>query len=202
MKMVRLVCFLAILGGSAVAAYAQTPIDSNSVIPDPTINLHRPDPACTPGTCVDFEYTGTNSADGGVLFFGASPSLPIPPEYSCTYNDNPLLCYVVEQNSPTFPFLPIAFLGVGFLVNTPLCNGDGCGPQTTFSMNATGIGNPFVLSVPSDMLSCISPACPGGTIALDPIPTTPELGTALLYMTGLVFLVGFSRKRFGANFPS
>jgi len=37
-------------------------------------------------------------------------------------------------------------------------------------------------------------------ISLEPIATTPEVGTALLYLTGLVALVGFTRKRFGANF--
>jgi hypothetical protein len=200
MKIARVLCVLVVLASSAIAAHAQTPIDSNSVIPDPTINFHRPDPACDPGICVDFAYTGTNSATGGEIFFGTVTPLPIPPEYSCTYNGDPNACFVDLEYSDGVPPFPIDFLGVGFFVPTPLCNGVGCGPQTTFSIDAAGIGNPFVLTVPTGQLSCLDPACPGGTISLDPIPTTPELGTALLYLTGLVSLVGFARRRFGANF--
>jgi len=201
MKIVRVLCVLVVLGTSAIAAHAQTPIDSNSVIPDPTINFHHPDPPCTLGVCVDFAYTGANSNTGGLIFFGTVSPLPIPPEYSCAYNGDPNACFVDLEYSATNPPFPIDFLGVGFFVTTPLCNGlDDCGAQTTFSINAVGIGNPFVLTVPTDLLSCIAPACAGGTISLDPIPTTPELGTALLYLTGLVSLVGFARRRFGANF--
>lgn len=200
MKIARLLCVLVVLGISAFAADAQTPIDPSSVIPDPTINFHRPDPPCVPGTCVDFAYTGPNEANGEI-FFGTVSPIPIPPEYSCTYNGDPNSCFVDLQLSDTIPPFPIDFLGVGFIIPTPLCNGTGgCGPQTTFSIDAVGIGNSFVLTVPTDQLSCIAPACAGGTISLDPIATTPELGTALLYLTGLVSLVGFARKRFGANF--
>jgi hypothetical protein len=201
MKIARLLSVLVVLGTWAIAAHAQTPIDPSSVIPDPTINFHRPDPTCDPGVCVDFAYTGANSASGGEIFFGTVTPLPIPPEYSCTYNGDPNACFVDLKYSTTDPPFPIDFLGVGFFITTPLCNGlDDCGPQTTFSIDATGIGNSFLLTVPTDLLSCTSPACPGGTISLEPIATTPEVGTALLYLTGLVSLVGFARKRFGADF--
>jgi hypothetical protein len=69
-------------------------------------------------------------------------------------------------------------------------------------MNGTdfilGSNAPITLSLAGTGLGCdpTNPDChDDGT----EVSFTPEPGSALLYMSGLVLLVGFAKKRFGAN---
>ena len=183
-----------------MAAYAQTPIDPSSVIGDPRIILHTPDPACNPPSCVSLEYTGPSSTLG-TFFFPVSSwptGAPIPPEYSCEVIDtqvpppsSPPSCVV--DDLPGYPLTPTEFFGVTLSV-PDITNGQ------TFSISVTGGSVGLLLpSGPnaSGPLECTPGCTPTGRIFLE---STPEPGAALLYVTGLVLLVGFARKCFGATF--
>lgn len=194
MRLGRVLCFLMLFGSSAVAAYAQTPISPSSLTgADPTISVRSPDPACT--DCIDLTFTGTPPpAPSMTTFFFAVSGYPptgiiIPPDYSCAVDStstNPIACNVVTMLIGGNP----EFVGVDLIVYN-LTN------LESFSFSATG--GPVTLMVPGDSgLTCNADTpCPDGMMMIGP---TPEPGTALLFMTGLVFLVGFARKRFGGNF--
>jgi len=181
MRLGRLFCSLILFVISAIAAHAQTPINPSSLAgADPTISVRSPDPAC--GGCVDLTYTGS-AATEMVFFFAAPSPIVIPPDYSCVVDPsstNPINCAAVDElNSMGQP----VFTGVDLTV-FGLFSGE------TFSFSATG--GTVELIVPGG-----EGFGQGGTMILGP---TPEPGTALLFVTGLVFLVGFTRKRFGGNF--
>jgi hypothetical protein len=193
-KLARALCFLAILASSAVAAYAQTPIDASSLTgADPTISVRSPDPACT--DCVDLTWTGTAPpAPSTTTFFFAVSGYPptgviIPPDYSCAVDPsstNPIACNTVTMLIGGKP----EFVGVDLIVYN-LTNSE------SFSFSATG--GPVTLVVPADSgLTCNAdtPCNAGGSFLIGP---SPEPGTALMFMTGLVLLVGFSWRRFRGN---
>lgn len=182
-ELARVVCFLIILGGSVIPAYAaETAIDPSSVLADPTISFRDPDCGGDP-FCVDLTYTGMTGNPINLGFFVPTPPgfLPAnPPPYDCVTN-------IVGATMQTFETAS-EFLGCIF--SGPLTNGE----DVTISADA-----PVVLTIPEGIggpvFTCTDTSqCPGG----DTIDLTPEPRTALLYMTGLVFLVGFVRKRFGA----
>jgi hypothetical protein len=69
-------------------------------------------------------------------------------------------------------------------------------------MNGTdfilGSNEPIVLSLTGTGLGC-DPSSPNCKDDGTEVSFTPEPGSALLYMSGLVLLVGFAKKRFGTN---
>lgn len=188
-KLARVFCFLVILGSSAVAAYAQTPIDSSSVIGDPTVAAR--DPSCpTDAYCVPITYDGTKSHYYGSIFDALTFLVPDPPgplpngsSYTCetgVSGDIFKHCLVIALPTPLFPLTdPIDFYGVLFWGGTLT-------PDEVVTLSS--VGGPVEFDLPANFK--------GPKI----IDLSPEPGTALLYMTGLVVLVGFVRKRFGANF--
>jgi hypothetical protein len=193
-KLARALCFLVILGSSAVAAYAQTPIDASGLAgADPTISVRSPDPACT--DCVDLTWNGTAPPTGSETdFFFYVPGYPptgiiIPPDYSCEVDPsstNPIACNALTKFISGNP----EFVGVELIVYS-LTDGE------SFSFGATG--GRVTLVVPADSgLTCNAdtPCNPDGSFMIGP---TPEPGTALLFMTGLIPLVGFCWRRFRSN---
>ena len=203
MRLVKVVCFLMLLGGSAAAAYSD-PIDPASAFPDPNIVWN--DPLCAAGAyCADLTYTGTTMTfcDGVIgllntpgcmtgnvsnpynpLQFlvpdppGPYPAFPNGPVYRCTTNVSPGFGVPI-----ILPGLPIEFNGCDFF-----------GTVTSGEMfTISALGGPVELSLPTDF-SCQS-SCSDGNINL-----TPEPGSAPLCVAGLVCLLGFGRKRFGAYF--
>lgn len=192
-RAVQFAFFLIILGSSAIAAHAQTSEDLSSLLGDPTISVRSPDPC--PG-CVDLTWTGTPPMHPSqtTFFFAVSGYPPsgvvIPPDYSCVVDPsstNPINCNALTMLIGGEP----EFIGVNLIVYNLT-------DLETFGFSATGGG--VTLVVPPDSgLSC-NPSTP----CVDDrffIGTTPEPGTALLYMTGIVFfLIGFARKRFRVSF--
>jgi len=174
MRLGRVFCSLVLLGISAVAAYAQTPINPSSLGNDPTIVFKPDPPGCTPPTCYNLEYT----AAPDIVFFNVDPPLPVPPDYTCIATGG-LVCNVDISGSPE-EFLTVGLYGL---------------EDQTFTLSI--MGGPVTLVIPPTGITCLDDDCtPGESIALDP---TPEPGTAFLYMTGLVLLGCGVRKRWKAN---
>lgn len=188
----RVGCFLILLGSSAFATYAQTAVDPSSVISDPTIRYS--DPSCPAGNfCIDLTYTGPTMSVPELTFLVPNPpgELPDPASYTCESNVF-AACSPID-NSPSGS--PPATELYGFVFYTP--PGDTPPTFTTDELFILSSTAPIQLTLPpgSD-LACTPPSsCPTGEISL-----SPEPGLAPLYMTGLVFLIGFTRKRFGATF--
>ncbi len=172
-RLARVACFLILLGFSAIAAQAAiTPVDPSSVLGDPTIIFKGDPPGCTPPFCYNLSYTDAPN----IVFFNVTPPLPVPPTYNCVTTGG-LNCSVDVFGGE--------FITVGL-------QGDN---NENFSLSITG--GPVTLTIPSSGISCIGGDCtPGESITLDPIP---EPRTALLYLTGLVFLGWLIRKRLVAN---
>jgi len=175
MRLGRLFCCLVLIGISAVAAYAQTPINPSSLGGDPTIVFKKDPPGCTPPTCYNLDYT----AAGTIVFFNVIPNQPVPPEYNCIATGG-LVCSVDVTVGPPEELIAVAIFGTA---------------DQTFSLTITG--GPINLVIPTSGITCLDDECAAGEpIPLDP---TPEPGTALLYMTGLV-LLGFGvSKRWKAS---
>lgn len=207
MKLARVFCFLVILGSSAVAVHAQTPIDPSSII-DPGPRTATPDPCSDSSYCDNFTYNAslTNSSTSkcdilGCTFFFAVPSpiLIVPgTKYGCEVSGSAQLAGAPAWD--LLGYLPISctvkitdphgndyFDGVYLIV-------PGAFPGETFSVSE--FGSPLAYDFPSSWTG------PGGCnpcedIKIDP---TPEPRTAVLYMTGLIFLVSIARKRLGIKF--
>ena len=193
MRLGRVFFFVILFGSSAFAAYAQTPVD-------PKVLFSTPDPSCTPPYCVDLEYVGSSGGTGTFFFEVASypTGIPEPPAYSCGVIDTQVpppatlpSCKVNQLPEP--PLTPTDFFGITLTV-PDITNGQ------TFSITVDG--GPVNLILPTGVnasgpLDCTSGCGEGGGISLDP---TPEPGTALLFVSGLIGVVGFARKRFGTNF--
>jgi len=214
MKLARVFCFLIIFGSSAIAAHAQTPIDSGS-INDPRPSTKTPD-GCSPPYCVNFTYTGPTLFPIVTLpvFFSASPFPttfdPLTTSYTCGASGTsaqaaaaaglpsyigsnvPITCLMsIVDISPT----DADFLGMWLFVPGAF-NGE------TFDMSVMGGTIGFVLPAGT---SCV-PASECTTVdgvtsfSIDPVP---EPHSSVLFMTGLLLfsLGSFARKRFGASSP-
>jgi hypothetical protein len=201
MRLGRVFCFLILFGLSAIAAYAQTPVAPSTVIPDPKVLFSTPDPPCPTGEyCVDLIYNGTTplTVDFMELEVATPPGeLPNPLSYSC--GGNVFAACSIVDNSPTPPPTPTELFG--FFFYTP--EGDTApifSPGETFSVTSTA---PITLLLPDvPFVTCDPPSsCPlvNGAPQID---LSPEPGTALLFMSGLISVIGFARKRFGARLDS
>ena len=182
MKLGRVFWLLAILGTSAVAAQAHTPIDSGSLISDPRVILN--DPSCPTGAyCVDLLYIGPTLTVGPFPFHTpfvlSTPSPdPVPPIYTCGSN-------IFDVSLPTgtiTSFRPLrgTFTGCDFWDGT-ITSGE------TVTLSAAG--GPVQFTLPTGF-SCPDGGCSDGIIDL-----SPEPAAALLYMTGLIFLAGLGRRK-------
>ena len=183
MRLSRVLCLLALLGGPAVAAFAD-PIDP-SAIADPSIRLD--DPVCPAGAfCIDLSYSGptmTFTLAHPLEFLVPNPpgAYPIPPIYTCSTNFFPYL------GLPLLTFDPLEFHGCDFYGTVK--SGE------AFTISAAG--GPVNLSLPDPDWACTSQACPNGIVSL-----TPEPSSAVLCMIGLVCLFGLSGRRYGFNFST
>ena len=197
-KLALVVGFLIVLGGSAVATHAQTPVD-------PTIALHYPDPAACPtgAYCVNLDFDNTTGFPEYIneLFPTVPPSglpdtlSPGPPPsvtYSCDGSGGLFLFYAVTD--PPFPVFPVLQTSASFLG----CDFAGIVPPGESTYTISSSGGPIVLELPpgSDFSCQAGQSCSGNDIDL-----TPELGTGILFLSGLLIfsLGGFARKRFGVS---
>lgn len=204
-QVMRAVCLLLALGISAIAAHAQTSIDPSSV-PDANVHMSTPD-ACSPPYEICFEYTGPTLPGNAVLtvFFPASPFPtgfnPATTSYQCSATGTSAEAAAAQGLSGVGSSLPISCL---IVATDPPGEGDlwgmflfipGAFTGETFAASVTG---GLVSFASTGGLSCISGCAADGSWTVDP---TPEPGTFVLYMTGLLlFLIaGFAKKRFGAN---
>lgn len=188
-KLMQIIFSLIIFGASAMAVHASDAL------------IHFDDPLCTPGPgCVVLDYTGTTMSFTTSSPFDFSvadpPSFyndPAPPNnYNCASN-----FFTSSAAITASPFPPaVQFLGCAFAGGT-LTNGD------KYDLMISGANIPLDFSLggvfkcdASDLSSCPNNT---GTFVVGP---TPEPGTFLLFMSGLVlFLLGaFTRKRFGTSF--
>jgi hypothetical protein len=113
---------------------------------------------------------------------GEYPATLFPPTYKC--ESNVLVGVPTGQIGP-----PTEFTGCDFYGYLP--------GSETFTLSVTG-GSGIVLALPTDF-GCVTPSECHMVNGQDVVDLSPEPATALLYVTGLVLLVGFARKRFGAD---
>jgi hypothetical protein len=190
MKSLRWFGLLLILVISAVATKAQT------AAPDPGIFLNT-DPPCPSGVyCATLTYNGPTITINN--FFSSVPpptpftlsvadppgyydALPPYPVYTCGSN-------IFMQSAPTGTLYPPppTFTGCNFWDGT-ITNDE--------KLSLYVEGGQVSIAIPSDF-SCTG-SCSDGVAYLGP---TPEPGTALLYLTGILCLVGFGRSRLKAQF--
>jgi hypothetical protein len=214
MKWARLCCFLIILGSSAIAAHAQTPVDPSSAN-DAGPRVVTPD-GCSPPYCFNFTYEGgANSLTsqcgsitvpvfgsvGGCVFFLElqTPILVTPgANYGCQASGS---AYSAGA-PPGVSEIPIFCTPV---FNDP--KGNNYFDGALYFVPGAFVGETFGGSVVGGSLgtfdaistwSCQGGCGPGGT--WDPL-LAPEPGTSLLFMSGLLlFSLGpFARKRFGTT---
>jgi hypothetical protein len=187
MKLARVFCFLVIFGSSAVAAYAQTPIDPSSLNGDAHVHLN--DPFCSDPICVELVVTGTVGQHINSLFFPAVGGATYIPPLLCDTNipgweceakfggpdhdsDDPFLGYSFERDDG-HSLMPGLLLD--FSSNIPIALGQSgntaCVPVSACSNNVLG---PLL---------------------------APEPRSSVLFMTGLLLfsLGGFARKRLRAD---
>jgi len=174
-NLARVFCCLIILGSSAIAAYAQTPIDPFAGDAHVILN----DPSCPQVFCIQLTFTGSKAIHN--FFFSAVPGGLYPPPDTCASNVFEE-CHAKRDDHK--------FIGFQFEDGkvTP-------GELLDISSNV-----PILLMLPAG-LSCNPPSsCQNGII---PLGVTPEPSSSILFMTGLLLfsLGGFVRKRLGANFP-
>lgn len=167
MKSLRWFGLLLILGIPAVAANAQTPVDPQWVLNDPT--------PCPQGVvCISLEYEGPSTIPKNMpLIFSVSPPDADPDNtYTCSSNVFTAMALVTSTKM---------FTGCEFYGTAPT---DG----TFFNMYATGgpINN---INIPSDF-TCGSSPCP-----VTDLGPTPEPGTGFLYLSGALALLGVARRR-------
>jgi len=170
-----------LFGISAIAAYAQTSIPSSSVIPDPHVVFNSPDPPCT-GTCYSVDLTYTGAPENGVIFSVPGPPgsflVANPPAFTC--DSNVFACAPDEIGNEFFAF--------SFFDGT-LTSGE------TFTLSSD---EPLDLSLPPGF-TCNQPNACSTVDGMPVVNLTPEPGTAVLFLSGLISVVGFAKKRFGAN---
>ena len=196
MKIARLFCFLIILGSSAVAAYAQTPVD-------PTVIVNKIDPGGCGGSGEPICYPGTPVP----LVLVYNPSVTLDFQYDPTPSSSKLETFELE------------FTGVPNLT-TLYCQTDIW--QICSFTTSSDPGHPgdfdvtfnFFDVIPStpgpcanDGVHAIAPTCPGFlssgdgfSVGFSPIVgATPEPGTMLLFGTGLIIFGGVLRRRAGSR---
>jgi len=185
MKLGLVFCSLILFGISAIAAKAQTPVD-------PHETLNKPDPACPSGDfCADLVWEGGTEHVPSLTFLVPNPPGELaenPPIYSCSTNVF-TMCKANDNSSVIPPVIGTEIFSFQFYGGNPLLT-DG---DTFIYFTDQPIGE---LILPAGLCPISDPECSLGTM----ITLSPEPGTSLLYMTGLVFLVAFTTKRFGANF--
>ncbi len=182
MKSLRWFGLLLILGMSAVAANAQTGIAPG----DPVLAIDDPDCDGLP-FCVDLTYQGTTGDQLLAFLVPAPPGyLPVPPSYTCTTNIPNATVMTLTTGQPAYEFNGCNFYG--YLTQNDVYTVSSDAP-ITLTIPADNMGNPLFTCTDD------SAQCPGG----DEINLSPEPGTALLYFTGLVFLVGFVKRRLTSN---
>ncbi len=191
MRFGRVIFLIALAGLCAIAAKADSTDTSSGVLADPTIIFHGS--PCGEPYCADLTYTGSSGIQDVLLLVPptppAFPGAPFgelssnPPPFYCT-SDIPALIVVLGNN--IVPSKQTEFYGCSFLVDLTQ------GESYTIWSSA-----PIQLTYQANLFSCDSGNCGDGLADL-----APELGTAPLFMTGLLLLAltGFARKRFGANF--
>jgi hypothetical protein len=181
MRLSRFLCLLALLGGSAVAAFAD-PMDPGAIA-DPSVILD--DPSCPAGAfCVDLMYSGpttTFTLSNPLQFLVPNPpgEYPIPPIYTCSTNFFPYL------GLPLVTLNPLEFHGCDFYGTVS--------QGQPFTISAAG--GPVELMLPDPDWTCTTEACPNNIISL-----TPEPSSAVLLMIGLACVVGMSGRRFGFQY--
>jgi hypothetical protein len=189
MKLARVFWSLIILGSSAIAAYAQTPIAPGSLNGDAHVHLN--DPICVFTNCVALVVTGTEPVDS--LFFPAIEGGTYTPPLLCDTNIEGWKCVVKFSGDHD---ADDTFLGFSFKA---LDDDESIAPklQLDFSSNI-----PILLGQSNNTACVPASACPNGVLAPLFI-LTPEPSSSVLFTTGLLLfaLCGFVRKRLGANFP-
>jgi hypothetical protein len=184
MKLARVFCLLIILGSSAIAAHAQTPIDLSSSNGDIHVVLN--DPTCVESLCVELMVTGTPTENIDALFFPVTGGTYTPPFLCDTNIATPMQWQcLVETDGGALS---------GFLFFQP--SNDGLTPGTLLDLSSN---IPVMLGQSGNTVCVPAGACMGGE--LDPLATTPEPRSSVLFMTGLLLfsLGGFARKRLGAR---
>lgn len=164
MKLGRTFCFLVVFASWAIAAHGQTAIDAGSIDGDAKIILN--DPSCAEIYCVELEATTSLSSPPSVLSFGVPTAGPIPPGGVTCASNVFAGCMPLEVGGD--------FYGLSFFD----------GSVTDGEILYLSSNEPIKLTLPTGF-SCEPPSsCPGGEISL-----SPELGSGILFMSGLVFLV-------------
>ena len=178
MKFARVFCFLVILGSSAIAAYAQTPIDPSSSNGDIHVVLN--DPTCAYTLCVELIVTGEKNVD--FLFFPVTGGT-YPPPIVCSTDIADWTCNADIDHRQ--------LMGFAFYQDAP----NGLSPGTLLDISSNG---PVLLGQSGNTACVPASACTGGE--LGPL-AAPEPRSYVLFMTGLLLfsLGGFARKRLGAN---
>lgn len=202
MKIARVLCFLIIFGSSAIAAHAQTPLGPSGGAGDPRIIL--PDACPADAYCANLMTNSTGitiaACPGGdlALALGLCPDLflkvatgpiSVPPIWTCSsdYAAGPPVVGFL-QSAPNGTLSPLTFTGCAFA--------DGSIPGgTTISIAVEGFGG-----VPPPAVTFVIPA--GFVDAGMDITLSPEPGTSLLFMSGLLLIGFFARKRFGTTSSS
>jgi len=192
MKLARVFCFLIILGSSATAAHAQDP---RIVVPDACPANAYCANLTTGGTAITIPECGASILGGDVklalglctdLFLGvATGPISVPPFWTCYSDYSAGVGF--QQFAPNGTFPPLKFTGCAFA--------DGSLPaNTTISIAVEGLGG-----APPPAVTFVIP--PGFDNAGSDITLSPEPGTSLLFMSGLLLisLAVIVRKRFGTT---
>jgi hypothetical protein len=181
-RVLFLVALIGVCGGVARASVTAPKADARVI-------FNTPDPTCAPGYyCVDLTYTGPTESYPDLIFSVSNPpgELSDPSSYVCTTNVF-ATCSNITNAPPTELY--------GFLL-------DGGDPTIThgqtFSLSSSG---PIDLTIPtgSDGMQIFS-CGPGSDCKNGVAELSPEPGTAILFMSGLISLLGFGRKRLAAAF--
>ena len=196
MKLARVFCFLIILGSSAIAAYAQTPVDPKAII---SIPMAGGDPPC--------------GGSGPICVTANSASDPLMIPYSATFSGDFEYC-PPASDSCTVPVTGYS-LSEFFLEFTGVPGTVSFGCQTNIFVDC-GISNPstgvrlFTLDGgpgPCNYNDGIGGTCPGilyPAVVVDVtnvplISETPETDSIILFGTGLISFFMAAKRRFHAR---
>jgi hypothetical protein len=191
MRLARVLCLVTLVGFCAVVARG------DATAPDPHAVLNSdPCPVLADSVCIAVNYTGPSyfvTILDPLLFLVPGGPVPAnPPAYTCSTDLGPFAQCAPIENIFHFPPPPNEFFGFafwGFYLT-----------DTTYDVAVAG--GPISLDLPDDF-TC-DPSTPGCSDGGDGITLTPEPGTGVLFVSGLILLglAGFARKRFGARVVS